>query len=94
MKNRLRRIAETDLSDHVLLDTIVPVLREAADDHGVAVFLSRVRGNVVEIIHVEDPDTGVCSSIWFLKASTPRLLVLESRGSVLARGGRDRGRVE
>lgn len=57
--NRLKRITETNLSDQVLLDTITPVLREAADHHGAAFFLSRLRGNVVEIIHVETPETGV-----------------------------------
>ena len=57
--NRLKRITETNLSDQVLLDTIAPVLREAADDHGAAFFLSRLRGKVVEIIHVETPDNGV-----------------------------------
>lgn len=57
--NRLKRITETDLSDHVLLDSIAPVLRQAADTHGAAFFLSRLRGRVVEIIHVETPETGV-----------------------------------
>lgn len=57
--NRLKRITETDLSDQVLLDTVAPVLRKAADDHGAAFFLSRLRGNAVEIIHVETPETGV-----------------------------------
>jgi DNA-binding IclR family transcriptional regulator len=57
--NRLKRITEGDLSDQVLLDSIAPVLREAADEHGAAFFLSRVRGHAVEIIHVETPDTGV-----------------------------------
>lgn len=57
--NRLKRITEADLSDQLLLDAIAPVLRSAADDHGAAFFLSRLRGNVVEIIHVETPETGV-----------------------------------
>jgi DNA-binding IclR family transcriptional regulator len=57
--NRLKRITEPDLSDQALLDTIAPALREAADTHGAAFFLSRVRGRVVEIIHVETPETGV-----------------------------------
>ena len=56
---RLRRITEIDLTDQILLDTIAPVLRDAADDHGAAFFLSRLRGKAVEIIHVETPDTGV-----------------------------------
>jgi len=57
--NRLKRITETDLSDQNLLDTMAPVLRDAADHHGAAFFLSRVRGRVVEINHVETPHTGV-----------------------------------
>jgi IclR family transcriptional regulator, acetate operon repressor len=57
--NRLKRITEADLSDQVLVDTIATVLRKAAEDHGAAFFLSRLRGTVVEIIHVETPETGV-----------------------------------
>lgn len=57
--NRLKRITNIDLSDQILLDTIAPVLREAADDHGAAFFLARLRGQAVEIIHVETPHTGV-----------------------------------
>lgn len=57
--SRLKRIAETNQSDQVLLETIAPVLRQAAGDNCVAFFLSRLRGPVVEIIHVETPDTGV-----------------------------------
>jgi len=57
--NRLKRITATDLSDQVLIDAVAPVLREAANEHGAAFFLSRLRGNVVEIIHVETPGTGV-----------------------------------
>lgn len=57
--NRLKRITETDHSDAVLLETIAPVLQEAADTRGVAFFLSRLRGRSVEIIHVETPVTGV-----------------------------------
>lgn len=56
---RLRQITETDLSDEVVLDIIAPVLRAAADEHGAAFFASRVRGHVVEIVHVETPETGV-----------------------------------
>lgn len=56
---RLKRITEPDLSDPVLLDTIGPVLRDAADAHGASFFLSRLRGQSVEIIHVETPETGV-----------------------------------
>ncbi len=57
--NRLRRIIEVEQSDRVLLEVIAPALREAADAHGVACFVSRLRGHSVEIIHVETPDTGV-----------------------------------
>lgn len=56
---RLKRITETDLSDQVLLETIAPALSEAAETHGAAFFLSRLRGRAVEIVHVETPDTGV-----------------------------------
>lgn len=57
--SRLKRITQTNLSDEVLLDTVTPVLREAADEYGAAFFVSRLRGNAVEIIHVETPQTGV-----------------------------------
>lgn len=57
--SRLRRITKTELSDPVLLDTIGPVLHDAANSHGASFFLSRLRGNAVEIIHVETPDTGI-----------------------------------
>lgn len=56
---RLKRITEADQSDHALLETISPVLRRAAETHGAAFFLSRVRGRAVEIVHVETPDNGV-----------------------------------
>lgn len=56
---RLKRITQPDLSDEVLLETIAPVLRRAANDHSAAFFLSRIRGKAVEIIHVETPATGV-----------------------------------
>lgn len=56
---RLKRITEADQSDQLLLEAIAPVLRQAADDHGAAFFLSRLRGRAVEIVHVETPDTGV-----------------------------------
>jgi len=56
---RLKLIAETDHSDQILLETIAPELRQAANDHGAAFFLSRMRGQAVEIIHVETPDNGV-----------------------------------
>lgn len=56
---RLKRIAHSDYSDPALLEVIVPVLARAASEHGTAFFLSRLRGDRVEIIHVETPDTGV-----------------------------------
>jgi IclR family acetate operon transcriptional repressor len=56
---RLKQITEPGQSDHALLETIAPVLANAADTHGAAFFLSRLRGNAVEIIAVETPDTGV-----------------------------------
>ncbi len=57
--NRLKRITEADHSDQNLLETISPVLQEAADTHGITFFLSRLRGRAVEIVHVETPNTGV-----------------------------------
>ena len=56
---RLKRITQSDHSDRALLETIAPVLKQAATRHGTAFFLSRLRGRSVEIIHVETPDTGV-----------------------------------
>lgn len=56
---RLRRVTGPDHSDQVLLETIAPALRRAAEAYGAACFLSRVRGRAVEIVHVETPDTGV-----------------------------------
>ena len=56
---RLKRITEPDNADELLLETVAPTLRQAADTHGAAFFLSRLRGQRVEIIHVETPDTGV-----------------------------------
>lgn len=56
---RLKRMTETEQSDQILLETIAPTLVQAAEAHGAAFFLSRLRGNAVEIIHVETPDTGV-----------------------------------
>lgn len=57
--SRLKRITQSDHSDRALLDVIAPMLKQAADSHGVAFFLSRLRGKSVEIIHVETPNTGV-----------------------------------
>lgn len=56
---RLRLITDTNHSDQLLLETIAPILKRAADEQGVSFFLSRLRGRAVEIIHVETPDTGV-----------------------------------
>ena len=56
---RLKRISQSDQSDVTLVELIGPMLKQAAADHGVAFFLSRLRGNSVEIIHVETPQTGV-----------------------------------
>ncbi len=56
---RLKRIVEPDQSDQIVLETIAPALRMAADSKGAAFFLSRLRGRAVEIIHVETPHTGV-----------------------------------
>ncbi len=56
---RLKRITGNDETDQALLHVISPVLRHAADNHGAAFFLSRLRGKAVEIIAVETPDSGV-----------------------------------
>ena len=56
---RLKRITHGAESDRALLDLVAPALKQAADEHGVAFFLSRLRGQSVEIIHVETPETGV-----------------------------------
>ncbi len=56
---RLKRITHNDLSDRALLELIAPALKDAAQSHGAAFFLSRLCGSSVEIIHVETPDNGV-----------------------------------
>lgn len=56
---RLKRITRDDTPDQLLLDVVAPALKAAAQQHGAAFFLSRLRGRAVEIIHVETPDTGV-----------------------------------
>ncbi|MGR3615209.1 MAG: IclR family transcriptional regulator [Paracoccaceae bacterium] len=56
---RLKRISQSNQSDIALIELIGPMLRQAATEHGVAYFLSRLRGKSVEIIHVETPQTGV-----------------------------------
>jgi len=55
---RLKRIAHSDQSDVALVNLIAPILKQAANEWGVAFFLSRLRGRAVEIIHVETPETG------------------------------------
>lgn len=56
---RLKRMVLRDHSDPTLLEVIAPVLTGAANDHGAAFFLSRLRGHTVEIIYVATPETGV-----------------------------------
>ena len=56
---RLRQMVHSDQSDVALIQVIGPYLKQAAEDHGAAFFLSRLRGKAVEIVHVETPDTGV-----------------------------------
>jgi len=54
--NRLIRIALLGTSDSDICHAAAPVLRKAAAQLGDSVFLSRLRGGEVEIIHVETPD--------------------------------------
>lgn len=56
---RLTQMTRQDTSDAALLDVIAPILKQATRSFGAAFFVSRLRGNSVEIIHVETPDTGV-----------------------------------
>lgn len=56
---RLKRIVSPEQSDHALIALVAPAFKKAANTHGAAFFLSRLRGHAVEIIHVETPDTGV-----------------------------------
>src|SRR6056297_4217941 len=56
---RLKQITYSNQSDRALLEVIAPTLKQAATRYGAAFFLSRLRGKLVEIIHVETPDTGV-----------------------------------
>ncbi len=56
---RLKQITHSEQSDRALLEIIGPTLKQAAGEYGSAFFLSRLRGNSVEIIHVETPQTGV-----------------------------------
>ena len=57
--SRLNRITRNEDSDPALLEIISPTLARAAQAHGAAFFVSRLRGRSVEIIHVETPDNGV-----------------------------------
>ena len=57
--SRLKQITQTGQSDAALVALVGPMLKQAATTHGAAFFLSRLRGQQVEIIHVETPDTGV-----------------------------------
>jgi len=56
---RLKRITRPDQSDAALIAEVRPTLIRAANEHGAAFFLSRLRGRSVEIIHVETPQTNV-----------------------------------
>jgi DNA-binding IclR family transcriptional regulator len=56
---RLKQITATDRSDVALVDLIAPTLKQAANEHRVAFFLSRLKAQAVEIIHVETPEIGV-----------------------------------
>lgn len=56
---RLKRITHRDHTDSVLVEVISPVLARAANEHGAAFFLSRLRGRSVEIFHVETPESNV-----------------------------------
>ncbi|MBT8412792.1 MAG: helix-turn-helix domain-containing protein [Boseongicola sp.] len=57
--SRLKQIALTDRSDVALISLAAPILKQAANEHGAAFFLSRLKGQAVEIIHVETPQIGV-----------------------------------
>lgn len=56
---RLLRVARSGNADAQLLAVVAPMLKQAANAHGAAFFLSRLRGHDVEIVHVETPETGV-----------------------------------
>ncbi|SMX21995.1 IclR family transcriptional regulator [Boseongicola aestuarii] len=56
---RLKQITATDRSDVALVDLIAPTLKQAANEYRVAFFLSRLKAQAVEIIHVETPEIGV-----------------------------------
>jgi len=52
---RLKRIAVLGQPDADICQAIAPTLRETAIEFGEAVFLSRFRDKIIEIIHVETP---------------------------------------
>jgi DNA-binding IclR family transcriptional regulator len=52
---RLRRMVRQDLGEQHIVDCARPLMRQAADSHGAAFFMARLRGHGVEIIHVETP---------------------------------------
>lgn len=56
---RLKLITHVEQSDAALSELITPTLSKAADTHGTTFFLSRLRQDSVEIIHVVTPDSGV-----------------------------------
>lgn len=56
---RLKQIASTERSDIALIDLISPALRQAANEHRVTFFLSRLKAQAVEIIYVQTPEIGV-----------------------------------
>ncbi len=57
--SRLKRIVLNDQSDAALQELVAPSLGKSADEYGAAFFLSRLRDQSVEIIHVETPESGV-----------------------------------
>jgi len=55
---RLKRITSAQRADQNVREIATPLLADLANQHGAAFFLSRARGNGVEIIHVEIPQDG------------------------------------
>lgn len=56
---RARRLSGQNVMEDVVKQMAVPLLKTAARDTGVAVFLSRLSGASVEILHAEVPLSGV-----------------------------------
>ena len=54
--SRIKRIAMMGQTDADVLGATIPLIRETTIANGDTVFLSRLRANSVEIIHVETPD--------------------------------------